>query len=64
MARPTKFNQAMVTKAQHYLDNFEEYDEGRPHSGRGKGADNKNKTNKSGAENTPEAGHLRGHPDG
>ena len=27
MARPTKFNQALVTKAQHYLDHYEEYDE-------------------------------------
>jgi hypothetical protein len=27
MARPTKFNQALVKKAQHYLDHYEEYDE-------------------------------------
>ena len=27
MARPTKLNQAIVKKAQHYLDHFEEYDE-------------------------------------
>ena len=27
MARPTKYNTALVEKAQHYLDNYEEYDE-------------------------------------
>lgn len=27
MARPTKYSTALVEKAQHYLDNFEEYDE-------------------------------------
>ena len=27
MARPTKFNQEILEKAQHYLDNYEEYDE-------------------------------------
>ena len=27
MARPTKYNAALVEKAQHYLDNYEEYDE-------------------------------------
>jgi hypothetical protein len=27
MARPTKYTQEIVEKAQHYLDNYEEYDE-------------------------------------
>lgn len=27
MARPTKYNQEIVTKAQHYLDHYEEYDD-------------------------------------
>ena len=27
MARPTKYNTALLEKAQHYLDNYEEYDE-------------------------------------
>ena len=27
MARPTKYNQEILEKAQHYLDNYEEYDE-------------------------------------
>jgi hypothetical protein len=27
MARPTKYSQEIVTKAQHYLDNYEEYDD-------------------------------------
>ena len=27
MGRPTKYNQEIVTKAQHYLDNYEEYDD-------------------------------------
>jgi hypothetical protein len=27
MARPTKYNQEIVEKAQHYLDNYEEYDD-------------------------------------
>ena len=27
MGRPTKYNTALLEKAQHYLDNYEEYDE-------------------------------------
>ena len=27
MARPTKYNTALLEKAQHYLDNYEEYEE-------------------------------------
>ena len=27
MARPTKYNTALLEKAQHYLDNYDEYDE-------------------------------------
>jgi hypothetical protein len=27
MARPTKYNQEIVTKAQHYLENYQEYDD-------------------------------------
>jgi hypothetical protein len=30
MGRPTKYNTALLEKAQHYLDNYEEYDEAIP----------------------------------